>query len=384
MKKKLLIILNDSLSDIIEKGEIVKRYYNPNNYFNEIHFILINQNKIKNIRKLKMMSGKANIYINYLNLDLISKISIIFNFFTNLPNINNFYKIVKKIQPNVIRCYNINYPIFLSYFAKIKLGIPYIISLHTCHEDEIQKLNIFKRTVIGFLKFRIKTVFINSYKILPVYKTAEIFLKKMNIKKYETCYNFIGRLKKTRTNKLSKNKLKLICTNRQYKTKNPINIIKAVENINNIHLTLVGNGVLHESLKNYVIKKKLENKITFIKRIANMEYLKILNKNDILIINTDMLEFGKSVIEAMSLKKPVIINIPRKNIFELNNSFCLFNSNSASGYKKSILKLLKQKNYLNKLGNNGFKIYKSKYESRKMEFKHTSIYNDLIHKHCKN
>ena len=42
-----------------------------------------------------MMSGKANIYINYLNLDLISKISIIFNFFTNLPNINNFYKIVK-------------------------------------------------------------------------------------------------------------------------------------------------------------------------------------------------------------------------------------------------------------------------------------------------
>ena len=55
-----------------------------------------------------------------------------------------------------------------------------------------------------------------------------------------------------------------------------------------------------------------------------MEYLKILNKNDILIINTDMLEFGKSVIEVMSLKS-VIINIPRKNILELNNSFCLFN-----------------------------------------------------------
>ena len=384
MKKKLLIVLNDSLSDIIEKGEVVKRYYNPKNYFNEIHFILINQNKIKNLKKLKMMTGKANIYINYLNLDLISKISIIFNFFTNYPNINNFYNIVKRIQPNVIRCYNINYPIFLSYFAKIKFGIPYIISLHTCHEDEIQKLNIFKKIVIGFLKFRIKTVFVNSYKILPVYKSAEVFLKKMDIKKYETCYNFIGRLKITKTNRLSRNKLKLICTNRQYKTKNPINIIKAVENINNLHLTLVGDGVLHESLQNYVIKKKLKNKITFIKRIPNMEYLKILYKNDILIINTDMLEFGKSVIEAMSLKKPVIINRPRKNIFELNNSFCLFNSNSASGYKKSILKLLKQKNYLKKLGNNGFKIYKSKYESRKMELKHTLIYRDLINKYYKN
>ena len=40
-----------------------------------------------------------------------------------------------------------------------------------------------------------------------------------------------------------------------------------------------------------------------------MEYgiSKILNKNDILIINTDMLEFGKSVIEAMSLKNLLLL-----------------------------------------------------------------------------
>ena len=377
MKKKLLIILNDSLADLIEKGE----YYNPNNYFNEIHFILINQKKILNKRKLKLMTGKANIHINHINLDLITKISIILNFFTSLPIINKYHRIVQKIQPNVIRCYNINYSIFLAYLAKKKLKFPYIISLHTCHEDEIQKLNIFKRIVINLLKFRIKDVLINSYKILPVYKSAQVFLEKMGIKNYEVCYNFIGRLKTTKINKPTKNNLKLICTNRQYKTKNPINIIKAVENISNVHLTLVGNGELHESLQNYVFEKKLKNKITFIKSITNMEYLKILFKNDILIINTDMFEFGKSVIEAMSLKKPIIINKPRKNIFELNNSFCLFNTNSASGYKKSILRLLKQKNYRNKLGNNGFRTYKLKYESKKMELKHTSIYEDIINKY---
>lgn len=384
MKKKLLIILNDSLSDIIEKGEIVKRYYNPNNYFNEIHFILINQKKIPNKRKLKLMSGKANIFINYLNLDFLTKISIIFNFSTNLTNISNFHKIIKKIQPNVIRCYNINYSIFLAYLAKKKFKIPYIISLHTCHEDEIQKLNIFKKIVINFIKFKIKNVLTNSFKILPVYKSAGIFLKKMSIKNYEIRYNFIGTLKKNKNKKLQKNKIKLICTNRQYKDKNPINIIKAVENISNVYLTLVGNGELHEGLKEYVVQKKLKNKINFIKSIENKEYLKILYKNDILIIHTDALEFGKSVIEAMSLKKPVIINKPRQNIFELNNNFCLFNSNSTSGYKKSILKLLKQKKYLNKLGNNGFKTYKAKYESRKMELKHTLIYRDLIKKYHKN
>lgn len=378
MKKRLLIILNDSLADIIEKGEVVKRYYNPNNFFNEIHFILINQKKIQNKRKLKLMSGKANIYINYFNLDFLTKISIIFDLFTNLTKINNFHKIIKRIQPNVIRCYNINYPIFLAYLAKKKFKIPYIISLHACHEDEIQKLNIFKKIIINFIKFRIKNTLTNCFKILPVYKSAEIFLKKMGIKKYEICYNFIGTLKKNKIKKLQKNKIKLICTNRQYKDKNPINIIKAVENISNVDLTLVGNGELHESLKDYVIKKKLKYKITFIKSLTNVKYLKILYKNDILIIHTDALEFGKSVIEAMSLKKPIIINRPRKKIFELNNSFCLFNSNSVIGYKKSILKLLKQKNSLNKLGINGFKTYKLNYESKKMELKQTLMYKDII------
>ena len=114
-----------------------------------------------------------------------------------------------------------------------------------------------------------------------------------------------------------------------------------------------------------------------------MEYLKILYKNDILIIHTEALEFGKSVIEAMSLKKPIIINRPKKKIFEMNNSFCLFNSNSASGYKKSILKLLNQKNYLNKLGINGFRTYKLNYESKKMELKHSLIYRDVINKNTR-
>ena len=45
MKKKLVIILNDNITDIVKKGEIVERYYNPSNYFEEIHFILINQKK---------------------------------------------------------------------------------------------------------------------------------------------------------------------------------------------------------------------------------------------------------------------------------------------------------------------------------------------------
>ena len=45
MKKKLAILMYDDLKKLIKKGEVIDRYYNPNNFFHEIHFYLINQKK---------------------------------------------------------------------------------------------------------------------------------------------------------------------------------------------------------------------------------------------------------------------------------------------------------------------------------------------------
>ena len=134
MKKKLLIILYQDLSHLIKKGEIVKRYYNPNNIFDEVHYLLINQNFV-NSSVLKKLSGRAKVFQYSLNINYFNKVNIIFN----IINFQNFDKIINKINPTVIRCYNISYAIFLAYIANKKFRIPYIISLHGGYIDEVSK-----------------------------------------------------------------------------------------------------------------------------------------------------------------------------------------------------------------------------------------------------
>ena len=377
MAKKLLIILNDNLSDLVKKGEVVKRYYNPKNFFDEIHYLLINQKKI-NDKKLQIMSGDAKIHLHTIDLNFIEKIAIIFNFLLLFIKLDKFYKIVKKINPNVTRCYNINYSIFLAYIIKIRYNVPYIISLHCNHKDLISRLPLWKKIIVKSIIYKIKEIFFYSYKLLPVYSTATYIIKDMKLNNYKICYNFIGEGEKIREYKNKKKIINLICTNRQFKDKNPINIIKAIKEIENVKLTLIGNGTYHHLLKNYVITNKLKNKVLFIKNIINSEYLKILNKSDILILHSNILEFSKSSIEAMSFKKPIIINKQRRRIIELDKNFCLTNANNENDYKKSILKLIENRNFSKTLGINGYKIYKRKYDSKKMEENQRLIYKKLL------
>ena len=382
MKKKLVIILNDNITDIVKKGEIVERYYNPNNYFEEIHFILINQKKI-NTNKIKKMSGNAKIYIHNFYFDNFDKLILIFYNSLILKSSKDFLDLINRISPQVIRCYNLNFAIFLASLIKKNLKISYLISLHIDHKDLIEKKISFIKKIIFFLiRTKINKILIESYKLMPVYNSATNYIKQFNIKNYVICYNFIGKLKNKKTKHLN-NTFKLICTNRQFKDKNPINIVKAVSKVNNVKLTLVGDGNYHQRIKKYVKKNKLGNKIILIKSIENQKYLKILRDNHALILHSDLQEFGKSVIEAMSLGKPIIINKPRKKIYELSSKYCLMNVNNVYGYKQSILRLIENKNLSKKLGLNGYKIYINKYESTKMELRQSIIYKSLLKKEYK-
>ena len=80
----------------------------------------------------------------------------------------------------------------------------------------------------------------------------------------------------------------------------------------------------------------------------------------------------------MSFKKPIITNKQRERVVELDKKFCLINDNNKKDYKKSILKLIKNKNFSKTLGENGYKIYKKKYDSKKMEENQKLIYGKLL------
>lgn len=380
MKKKLLIILSDHLQEIFNKGEVIPRYYNPKNTFDEVHFLLINQKKIFGKKFFQEMVGNSVYRVYYLNLNFIEKINLFF--FNKLSNQKILDK-VKKIKPQLVRCYNVNFAILIAYFFYSRFAINYIISIHYDLLNYLyKKKNLFFKFLFFFLlNKKINKILNKSLVLLPVYNSATNYLKKYKINNYVINYNFIAHTKQA---KKSKNDfLNLLWIKRQNHETNPSNIILAVNELEKVKLTLIGDGSLHDSLVNYVKSLKITSKVKFIKKMSNNRILKNLIKYDCTIFCVKNAEFSKSMIESISVGVPIIVNSTIPPTKELNKKFCLFTDGTISGYKKAINKLIKNPFLIKKLGNNAFKEYCKKFHTNNLERQHSRIYKLNLNKYSK-
>ena len=99
MVKKLVVFPNDALLDYYNKGEIKERYFNPENWFDEIHIISLFDKEIEE-QKVQKLAGNAKLIIH--NFGKV-----------NLKNYKSYEeKIMRKIcdiNPSIIRSYNDSY-----------------------------------------------------------------------------------------------------------------------------------------------------------------------------------------------------------------------------------------------------------------------------------
>jgi hypothetical protein len=62
---RALVFLNDSPTTLLDKGEVLQGYFNPNEIFQNLDFVL-SVKKAKDHEALTQMSGKAEVRIFYL------------------------------------------------------------------------------------------------------------------------------------------------------------------------------------------------------------------------------------------------------------------------------------------------------------------------------
>lgn len=374
--KKMIILMYDDLNKLIKKGEIVERYYNPKNYFKIIDFYLINQKKplISNVKK---MTGSAKINFYNIKLTFLQKVLLFFNLTFLSNNLEYIFKNIKNKKPDLIRCYNLNFQIFIAQILNNKFNIPYIISVHYDLVNHLKNKNFF---ISYILKKKLIAVLNKAYRILPVYKSAARFLIDNKIKNFTICYNFIKTIKKKKKSIKKDKHIHFVCTNRQVHYKNPINIIKAMEEIENAKLTLIGDGPLNHYLQNYVKLNKLSNRVFFIKRIENSEYIKILRNFDVFVNCSELNEFSKGMIEAIASGLPIISNHQSIKIPELSRNFCLLNFNTPKGYRISMSKIINNNLLMKKLCKHAKEVYLKNYETNNCEKKFEKIYETLFNK----
>lgn len=378
----LIVIPADRISDWIRKGEVTSRYYNPGNRFSEIHLFLFND-ETPDPHALQRMAGNATISI--------------YRFPTGVRHFietggwnpkllrkwcEPMIKLAEHIRPQLVRCYGAMLNAFVAREIKRRLKIPYVISLHTNFDETIRlrKMGFLRRVRdIRYQRFE-DGILQEANLVMPVYLSIVDYLRHHRIDRFEVAYNFLND-----THLLEKgdytlhSPVRLLGVGRQFDAKNPENIIRALKQIPQASLTLIGDGPYHSFLQRVVTKCGLTTRVQFRKSVPNDELCANLCHFDIFIAHSECWELSKSVLEPLLIGLPVIHNrrvgcpVP-----ELSDEICLFVPNTPEGYAEGIHRMISDSPFREQLGKRALNISRRYWSPELTEAKYASIYDRFL------
>jgi glycosyltransferase involved in cell wall biosynthesis len=383
---KIMVIIPDILSNIIEKGEVTDRYYNPGNFFSEVHLVLTN-NDNPDISQVQKMVGTAKLHI----YNLPDANSIFFFSFGWRPLLlkwwlNRAVKIAKHIQPDIIRCHVPHINALAAAQIKKELNIPYVVSLHINPDEDVRgrASNLIKK-LVTFSQKKIERIgLLNANLVMPVYTPIVPYLEKLGVIKFEVCYNTLNpKYLREKDNYSLHKPIQIISVGRQFKEKNPENLIRAVALLNNAELTLVGDGSYHQHLVNVAKECNIENRVKFHKSITNDELCTMLKEFDIFATHTEYWEISKSVLEPLLTGLPVLLNERQgEPVKELNSEICLLVKNTINEYHGALLKLIEDDSFRENLGRRAYSYAQKKWSPEITEQKFVKIYQKIMNEKC--
>jgi 1,2-diacylglycerol 3-alpha-glucosyltransferase len=376
MKKKIIIFPNDPIIAYYEKGEIKERYFNPNNFFDEVHIISFIEKDIEE-SKVQNLVGNASLFIHS-----IGKI--------NLKNKNKYVEkiinLVKNIDPDVIRSYN---PSLQGWFAAKcakKLEIPLFVSLHTQYDHrrkEVKKKNLKKFLALKYSeKFLERFVLKQADKITIVYKIIKPYVLNHGGKKPELLYNKVDCKKFIQSDKMKNLPSPLILSvGNLIVEKNHEIVIKAMKNLNS-NLLIIGKGPNNQNLKELIKNEKLEDKITIIESVPHKDISKYYKSADVfaLAYNAELEGLPIPVMEAMASGLPVVIPYPKEGFSEGLEEICLLTKNNSESFAKNIEKILSDEKISKQYSKKSLE-KAQEFDMSKIEKRESEIYKELISQH---
>ena len=372
MNKKICIFPNDPLISYFKKGEIKNRYFNPQNFFDEVHIIsFIDKDVEKN--KIQTVAGKAKLEIHEIGKITINK---------RKDHVNNVINIVKSINPDVIRAYNSRLEGWFAANCAEKLNIPFFLSIHTQmdHNRKIAKKTNFKK----YLGLKYLEKFIEPYviqqanKITIVYRIIEPYIIKKGGKNLELLYNRIDLSQFSNGRKIEGLPTPLVLSvGNLIKEKNHECVIRAMKNLD-AHCLIIGRGTDYEKLQKIIIEERLENKIQIIDSIPYNEIQNYYKSASVfaLAYDPELEGLPMPVIEAMASGLPIVIPFQKEGFSDGLENSVIFSKRNSIEFHNNIKKILNNQNISHELSINC--INKSKdFDGKAIEKREAEIYAEL-------
>jgi glycosyltransferase involved in cell wall biosynthesis len=375
---RLLVIIPDYLSHLVQKGEITDRYYNPKNLFRDVHIVMTNDDS-PNANELQPTVGTAKLYLY--NIPAGKRL-----FVSSLgwrPWLlgrwaDQLVHLAEVVKPQLVRCHGAHLNAFAAHRIKAKLGIPYVVSLHINPDVDMRgRATTWREHLVTRAQHQVERVSLqNADLVMPVYRPILPYLERLGIRHYEVCYNVLNPEHLLRKdNYMLHDPVRLISVGRQFREKNPENLIRAVAEIRGTHLTIVGDGPYHDRLKEVARQKLVTERVEFIPALPNDELCRRLPDFDIFAVHTEYWELSKSVLEPLLTGLPVIINRRRgPEVPELTKEICLLVENTVHGYRSAIECLIGDHNVRERLGRAAYAHAQANWAPARTEEKVCEIY----------
>lgn len=383
--RRLLVIVSDRISNIIDKGELIDNYYNTGNYFDEVGILLTNDDHVDK-EKLQKAVGTAKLEI----FNMPTGQAFILKTLGWRPALLKKWaqkgvQIAQEYKPDIIRCYGCRLSGFLSAYIKEHTGIPYVLSMHESPDDIVKSEKSFLRTCQYAL---LESMMIKSLKeadfVIAVYDSIILDLKKRHIDNYKVIHNAVNsaHIVKKESYSCDTKDFKLVSVGRLINIKNPKNLVKAVSGLENVSLEIIGDGAKYEAIKELITELNCDSRIKMIKAVDNDELCERLHEFDVFAINCNSIEVPKTVIEAWLVGMPILKNHPvsGETTEYTDGKNLLLVDDSVDGYREGIIKLMQDENLRRTLGQGGLLYAEENFLPAKMDEQVIELYEEILNR----
>jgi glycosyltransferase involved in cell wall biosynthesis len=345
---RLTIMVAEHISEWIDKGEVVDRYYNPGDLFDEVEIVLANDDD-PNPAAIQRLVGRATWSISRfptpqgffyrtagLRLSLVRRWA--------QPAVEH----VLARRPALIRCHGSDLNGVIAAEVRRRASIPLVLSLHTNPGESrrfVQRRwrNDPKAAILAAANAPVQRIGVRHADcVICVYRYIVPWARSAGARRVEVIPNAVanGRVVAKRDYHL-RDPPRVVVPGRQTHGKDPTPVIDAIARLPGVELLLIGDGDLHEALRRRAAKVGVSDRVHFQKRVPNAELMGLLPKCDILVSVNDHGGVSKVDLEAALTGLPIVTNAhPSEEVPELLGEACVAVAGDAGSYEAALRDLL--------------------------------------------
>jgi glycosyltransferase involved in cell wall biosynthesis len=304
--RRLLVFTNDPMRAYYEKGEIKPRYYNPGEYFDEIHLVVPGDDDIAP-EAVQALVGHARLIIHP-----AGPVG-----WRHLPTlVRRAERLARDVRPHALRGFGVSFGSLQAVRTGRRLGLPVVVSLHSNPDTDFKGLlrhgvlhpvPVHLRNLAFLLAFenyvmRHASVVVCKYRALIDYAVRHGASRD----RIELVYNAIDVERFVDVPRVERGRrLTVVSVNRQDPDKNPEPLLRAVRDLD-VDLVLVGRGSLHESLRALAVSLGIAERVRFVPSVPHAKIHECYQAADIYAVCINMVGVSMGTLEAMAAGLPVV------------------------------------------------------------------------------